>query len=145
MLSMNKSTSRFCSSRKYSAMVKPVSPTRRRAPGISPICPKTRAVFSKQHDRKLHRRFRVANRKETSPGYTSSAEIPAIMKILLSQANNTSIRPYRAFPILLVSGKSGCGKSILISRTGLFHSHAREDYNIPPRRLIYSKGILRNV
>src|ERR1700676_3097827 len=39
ILSMNSSTSRCSSSRKYSATVRPVSPTRRREPGGSVICP----------------------------------------------------------------------------------------------------------
>jgi hypothetical protein len=45
MLSMKSRVSRP-SSRKYSAIVNPESPTRRRAPGGSFICPKTSAVFS---------------------------------------------------------------------------------------------------
>src|SRR5829696_3192621 len=45
MLSMKRRTSWPCS-RKYSAMVRPERPTRRRAPGGSFICPKTSAVFS---------------------------------------------------------------------------------------------------
>src|SRR5580700_5078071 len=43
ILSMKSSTSRCSSSRKYSATVKPVNPTRRRAPGGSVICPKISA------------------------------------------------------------------------------------------------------
>src|SRR3954467_12679401 len=45
MLSMNSSTSWLCTSRKYSAIVRPESATRRRVPGGSSICPKTRAVW----------------------------------------------------------------------------------------------------
>src|SRR6185503_6314940 len=45
MLSLKRRTSWPCS-RKYSAMVRPERPTRRRAPGGSFICPKTSAVFS---------------------------------------------------------------------------------------------------
>jgi len=44
MLSMNRSVSAPSASRKYSAIVKPVNPTRARAPGGSFICPKTSAV-----------------------------------------------------------------------------------------------------
>src|SRR5450756_3211551 len=44
MLSINRRTS-WPSSRKYSAIVRPVSPTRSLAPGGSFICPKTRAVL----------------------------------------------------------------------------------------------------
>src|SRR5215470_15260873 len=44
MLSMNSSTSWFCSSRKYSAMVRAERPTRIRQPGGSSIWPKTSAV-----------------------------------------------------------------------------------------------------
>src|ERR671911_193811 len=47
MLSMNSSTSCFCTSRKYSAIVRAESATRRRVPGGSSIWPKTRAVLSK--------------------------------------------------------------------------------------------------
>ncbi len=50
MLSMNSSTSCACSSRKYSAMVRAESATRRRVPGGSSIWPKTRAVFSMTPD-----------------------------------------------------------------------------------------------
>ena len=46
MLSMNSSTSCFCTSRKYSAIVSADSATRRRVPGGSSIWPKTSAVFS---------------------------------------------------------------------------------------------------
>src|SRR5579883_882527 len=45
ILSIKSSTSCPSSSRKYSATVKPVRPTRRRAPGGSVICPYTRATF----------------------------------------------------------------------------------------------------
>ncbi len=45
ILSIKSNTSCPSSSRKYSAMVKPVKPTRRRAPGGSFICPKTSAVL----------------------------------------------------------------------------------------------------
>src|SRR5665647_2192093 len=44
MLSMNSSTSCFCTSRKYSAMVSAERATRSRVPGGSSICPNTRAV-----------------------------------------------------------------------------------------------------
>src|SRR5437588_645741 len=46
MLSMKSRTSLPSSSRKYSAIVSPVSATRRRAPGGSFICPKTIAILS---------------------------------------------------------------------------------------------------
>ena len=46
ILSMNSSTSRCSSSRKYSAIVRPVSATRIRTPGASFIWPKTSAVLS---------------------------------------------------------------------------------------------------
>ena len=46
MLSMKSSTSWPASSRKYSAIVRPLRPTRRRAPGGSFICPYTSAVLS---------------------------------------------------------------------------------------------------
>ena len=50
MLSMNRSTSCPSSSRKYSAEVTPVRPTRRRDPGGSVICPKMSAVLSMTPD-----------------------------------------------------------------------------------------------
>jgi hypothetical protein len=50
MLSMNRSTSRCSWSRKYSAIVRPVRPTRWRAPGGSFIWPKTNAVFAMTPD-----------------------------------------------------------------------------------------------
>ena len=50
MLSINNSTSWCSLSRKYSAIVRPVSATRIRAPGGSFICPNTKAVFSKTPD-----------------------------------------------------------------------------------------------
>ena len=50
MLSMNSSTSCFCTSRKYSAIVSADSATRRRVPGGSSIWPKTSAVFSMTPD-----------------------------------------------------------------------------------------------
>src|SRR3954447_2386560 len=46
MLSMNSSTSWFCTSRKYSAIVSLDRATRSRVPGGSSICPNTRAVCS---------------------------------------------------------------------------------------------------
>ena len=50
MLSMNRSTSRCSSSRKYSAIVRPVSATRWRAPGGSFIWPKTITVLAMTPD-----------------------------------------------------------------------------------------------
>ncbi len=50
MLSMKRRTSDFSSSRKCSAMVRPVRPTRARAPGGSFIWPKTSAVLSRTPD-----------------------------------------------------------------------------------------------
>ena len=55
MLSMKSSTSLPCSSRKYSAMVTPVSPTRRRAPGGSFIWPNTITVFAMTPDSVISR------------------------------------------------------------------------------------------
>ena len=46
MLSMNKSTSLFCLSLKYSAIVKALNATLNLAPGGSFICPKTKTVLS---------------------------------------------------------------------------------------------------
>jgi len=45
MLSTKSRTSCPSTSRKYSARVTPVKPTRKRTPGGSSICPKTIAVF----------------------------------------------------------------------------------------------------
>jgi hypothetical protein len=50
MLSTNSSTSWFCTSRKYSAIVSADRATRRRTPGGSSIWPKTRAAFSMTPD-----------------------------------------------------------------------------------------------
>ena len=50
MLSMNSSTSCFCTSRKYSAMVSADRATRRRVPGGSSIWPKTSAVSAMTPD-----------------------------------------------------------------------------------------------
>ena len=50
MLSMNRRTSRPSSSRKYSAIVRPVSATRWRAPGGSFIWPNTNAVLARTPD-----------------------------------------------------------------------------------------------
>ncbi len=50
MLSMNRRTSRPSSSRKYSAMVRPVRATRWRAPGGSFIWPKAKAVLARTPD-----------------------------------------------------------------------------------------------
>ena len=50
MLSMNRRTSRPSSSRKYSAIVRPVRPTRWRAPGGSFIWPNTNAVLAMTPD-----------------------------------------------------------------------------------------------
>ncbi len=50
MLSTKKRTSWFSWSRKYSAIVTPVSATRRRAPGGSFICPNTITVLSMTPD-----------------------------------------------------------------------------------------------
>ena len=47
---MKSRTSCFSTSRKYSATVRPLSPTRRRAPGGSFICPKHSAVESSTPD-----------------------------------------------------------------------------------------------
>ena len=47
---MNSSTSCFCTSRKYSAIVSADSPTRSRVPGGSSICPNTSAVWSMTPD-----------------------------------------------------------------------------------------------
>ena len=49
-MSTNSSTSWFCTSRKYSAMVSAERATRRRTPGGSSIWPKTRAAFSNTPD-----------------------------------------------------------------------------------------------
>ena len=50
MLSMKSSTSCPSWSRKYSAIVRPERPTRRRAPGGSFICPNMSAVFEMTPD-----------------------------------------------------------------------------------------------
>src|SRR4029450_10347348 len=72
MLSMKRSTS-WPSSRKYSAIVSPERPTRRRAPGGSFICPKTSAPLSRTPDSSLPRHRSLPSRvRSPTPAKTET-------------------------------------------------------------------------
>jgi hypothetical protein len=62
MLSMNMSTSAPSLSRKYSAMVRPVSPIRARAPGGSFIWPKTSVVLSSTPESRISKYMSLPSR-----------------------------------------------------------------------------------
>ena len=73
MLSMNRRTSRPSSSRKYSAIVRPVRPTRWRAPGGSFIWPNTNAVFSMTPDSVISRMRSLPSRlRSPTPANTDT-------------------------------------------------------------------------
>ena len=74
MLSMKSSTSWFCTSRKYSAMVSADRATRRRVPGGSSIWPKTSAVLSSTPDSAISRMRSLPSRvRSPTPANT---EVP---------------------------------------------------------------------
>ena len=73
MLSMNSSTSCFCTSRKYSAIVSADSATRSRVPGGSSIWPKTSAVFSMTPDSVISRKRSLPSRvRSPTPANTET-------------------------------------------------------------------------
>jgi hypothetical protein len=73
MLSMNSSTSCFCTSRKYSAMVSADRPTRSLVPGGSSIWPKTSAVSSMTPDSLISRNRSLPSRvRSPTPAKTDT-------------------------------------------------------------------------
>ena len=73
MLSTKSSTSWFCTSRKYSAIVRADSATRRRTPGGSSIWPNTRAAFSSTPDSAISMRRSVPSRvRSPTPANTDT-------------------------------------------------------------------------
>ena len=80
MLSMNSSTSWPDSSRKYSAIVRPVRPTRRRTPGGSFIWPKTSTVLSRTPDSSISIQRSLPSRERSpTPVNTEMPECSAAM------------------------------------------------------------------
>src|SRR6185437_9095112 len=73
MLSTNSSTSWFCTSRKYSAMVNAARPTRRRTPGGSSIWPYTSAALSMTPDSCISSHMSVPSRvRSPTPANTDT-------------------------------------------------------------------------
>ena len=73
MLSMKSSTSWFCTSRKYSAMVSAVRATRRRVPGGSSIWPNTSAVLARTPDSVISRNRSLPSRvRSPTPANTDT-------------------------------------------------------------------------
>src|SRR5438067_746439 len=88
MLSMKMRRSRPSSSRKYSAIVSPVSATRRRAPGGSFIWPKTIDILSMTPDSRISPRSCVPSRERSPTAQTVGAlhrdrAHPAVAEVLL--------------------------------------------------------------
>ncbi|CAB4818523.1 unannotated protein [freshwater metagenome] len=88
---MKSSTSWFCTSRKYSAMVRAERATRRRTPGGSSIWPKTSAAFSNTPDSSISIRRSVPSRvrsptpanTDTPPWFWATRRIISVMSTVL--------------------------------------------------------------
>src|SRR3954469_13891719 len=97
MLSMKSSTSCPPSSRKYSAMVRPLRPTRRRAPGGSFIWPYTSAVFSITPDSVISRQRSLPSRVR-SPTPANTDRPPCCVAMLLMSSWISTVLPTPAPP-----------------------------------------------
>ena len=97
MLSMKSSTSWPPSSRKYSAIVRPLRPTRRRAPGGSFICPYTSAVFSITPDSVISRQRSLPSRVR-SPTPANTETPPCWVAMLLMSSWMSTVLPTPAPP-----------------------------------------------
>ena len=85
MLSTNSSTSWFCTSRKYSAIVSADSATRRRTPGGSSIWPNTSAAFSNTPDSIISRRRSVPSRvRSPTPANTDTPPCWLATRLIIS-------------------------------------------------------------
>ena len=109
MLSMNSSTSCFCTSRKYSAIVSADSATRSRVPGGSSIWPKTSAVSSMTPDSVISRKRSLPSRvrsptpakQETPPKFFATRRIISWMSTVLPTPAppNRPILPPRTYGV----------------------------------------------
>ena len=94
MLSTNSSTSWFCTSRKYSAIVSADSATRSRTPGGSSIWPKTRAAFSNTPDSIISRRRSVPSRvRSPTPANTDTPPCWLATRLIISVINTVLPTP----------------------------------------------------
>ena len=85
MLSMNSSTSCFCTSRKYSAMVSADSATRSRVPGGSSIWPKTSAVSLMTPDSVISRNRSLPSRvRSPTPANTETPSNWVATRLIIS-------------------------------------------------------------
>src|SRR5919199_2685589 len=97
MLSMNSSTSWPSSSRKYSAMVRPVSATRMRAPGGSFIWPNTSIVLSRTPDSFISSQRSLPSR-ERSPTPQNAERPPCSCAMLWISSWMSTVLPTPAPP-----------------------------------------------
>jgi hypothetical protein len=110
MLSMNSSTSCFCTSRKYSAIVRADSATRSRVPGGSSIWPKTSAVSSMTPDSVISRKRSLPSRvrsptpakQDTPPKFFATRRIISWMSTVLPTPAppNRPILPPRTYGVI---------------------------------------------
>ena len=127
---MNSSTFLCSSSRKYSAIVSPVSATRIRAPGGSFICPNTRAVFSSTPDSFISDQRSLPSR-ERSPTPVKMEYPPCSVAMLRISSWMSTVFPTPAPPKrpILPPFAYGARRSITlipvsrISTTGLWSSN----------------------
>src|SRR6266568_3634751 len=109
MLSMNSSTSCFCTSRKYSAMVSAERPTRSRVPGGSSIWPNTSAVSLMTPDSVISRNRSLPSRvrsptpanTDTPPKFFATRKIISWMSTVLPTPAppNRPILPPRTYGV----------------------------------------------
>ncbi len=97
MLSMNSSTSWPCSSRKYSAIVTPVRPTRRRAPGGSFIWPNTIVDLASTPDSVISR-YRSLPSRVRSPTPANTEKPPCSVAMFRINSWMSTVLPTPAPP-----------------------------------------------
>ena len=129
---MNSSTSCFCTSRKYSAIVSADSATRSRVPGGSSIWPNTSAVFSMTPDSVISRNRSLPSRvrsptpanTETPPKFSATRRIISWMRTVLptpAPPNMPILPPWtygvsRSMTLMPVSNICGLGLELVERR-----------------------------
>ena len=115
MLSTNSSTSWFCTSRKYSAIVSADRATRSRTPGGSSICPKTSAAFSNTPDSSISIRRSVPSRvRSPTPANTDTPPCLEATRLIISVINTVLPTPAPPNRPILPPERYGVSRSMTL-------------------------------
>ena len=142
MLSTNSSTSWFCTSRKYSAIVSADRPTRRRTPGGSSIWPNTRAAFSNTPDSIISMRRSVPSRvRSPTPANTDTPPCWVATRLIISVMSTVLPTPAPPNRPILPPATYGVSRSMTLMPVSNMRADGSRASNVGASRWISQRSI----